>query len=44
MERVLFFIRENIRLLLGLAVVIFAVILLATYIISNNNKDTPSGC
>jgi len=40
MERVIFFIRENIRLLLGLAVVIFIIILIATYTVSNNNNGT----
>lgn len=39
MERFSLFIRENIRLLVGLAVVIFFSILLASFIASDRNKD-----
>lgn len=42
MERFTFLIKENIRLLLGLAVVIFAIILTASIIVSGNNKKMKS--
>lgn len=38
MQTILYFIRANIRLLLGLAVVIFALILIASFVVSRNNQ------